>query len=87
MAQGAPYQAQNNTIGFGLVIWMAADFMRITVSLRAALTVIAAEALFILCAGWVYAGMPGARADTGAPSITIRFETPVAPTPPTSRAA
>jgi hypothetical protein len=62
-------------------------FMRKLVSLRAALVVVAAEAAFILCATWVYAGMPGARPDTGAPSVTIRFETPAPAPAPTSRSA
>ncbi|MEY4965454.1 MAG: hypothetical protein RL274_1037 [Pseudomonadota bacterium] len=50
--------------------------MKNQISIRAALVVIAAEAVFIACIVWAYAGLPGARLDTGAPSITIRFEPP-----------
>lgn len=61
--------------------------MRTRISFRAALTVIAAEALFIMCATWVYAGMPGLGLDASAPSVTIRFEMPAPPPPPVSRPA
>jgi hypothetical protein len=61
--------------------------MKNQISIRAALVVIAAEAVFIACIVGAYAGLPGTRLDTGAPSITIRFEPPAPPPPLTSRAA
>ena len=51
------------------------------ISRRTSATVIAAELVVLILAGWLYAGMPGFYRDTGPATVTVQFA-PLPPPPP-----